>query len=324
MATYKEIKGQLVQTLTADPPTAIAQGEMWYRSDIDQYKMGGQLGAWSAGGVAPGPFVALGGGGTATAAWISSGQGTSPAPPNPTATYFYNGTAWSDQSAAVTNNTWYMGSTGTQAAALMGAGGNPVNPGYNYTLCEEWGGSSWSVITAIPSPQRRYCAGFGTATTACIISGTTIPSNPVTDVDLWNGTSWSAEANCLTGRSTSGGCGLETTGIFVGSGNPTEEYNGTSWAQGAAYPNPTSGVTNGGTSAACVAYGGNPDNTSSNSYDGTAWSAQGTMSDGRQWGASSDTGTTSSQLATCGGSPAGNIDKTEEYTLGDAIKTVGT
>ena len=31
MATYKEIKGTTIESITADPPTALAQGEMWYK-----------------------------------------------------------------------------------------------------------------------------------------------------------------------------------------------------------------------------------------------------------------------------------------------------
>jgi len=330
MATYKDIHGTATQTFTADPPGAKAQGDIWYRSDIDKYKMGAKLGSWSSGGVLPAPMVAIGSGGTATAAWVSSGQANSPPSPsaNPAATHFYNGTAWSDQSAAVTNNTWYMGSTGSQSAALMGAGGNQFSP-YNYTYCEEWDGEAWSVITNIPN-NRRYCSAFGSATTACIIAGSSAPgSTKTTYNDLWNGTSWSSETAIPGARTNaSGGSGPETLGIVVGGdGGPTtsvEEYNGTSWSAGADYPTAVSGATSGGPNQACVVYGGNPNYNPTNSYDGTAWTAQSALSTGRQAGGRSINGTTVSQLAFGGTDPAtpGSTNTTEEYVEAEAVKTI--
>ena len=335
MATYKEIKGTLIPALAADPPTALAQGEMWYRSDSDVYKMGAKLAAWSAGGNLPGAQVGMASGGTRDAAWACSGQATAPAPTAPTATIFYNGTAWADQSAATTMpNSGYIGSTGTQAAAIM-AGGNPGLPHPPGAGASEWGGSSWTAIPARPT-DARYTGGFGTATTACMVGGATWGGITASaNVDKWNGTSWSSETSMPVAKNlASGGSGIETLGLVVGGGqhpgivfDTVDEYNGASWSAGAVYPGPVDSITQAGPSAAGYAFGGNfapgGRTTETNMYDGEAWSSGATITTGRSAGGRAVTG---GQTATAlfGGTQPGNSNATEEYSDGDAIQEIST
>ena len=58
----------------------------------------------------------------------------------------------------------------------------------------------------------------------------------VFNVQLWNGTSWSATTSLTTGRSQMGAAGTTTAGlVFGGSGYVanTEDFNGSVWTEDA-------------------------------------------------------------------------------------------
>jgi len=325
MADYKDIKGTTVSTLTADPPTALAQGDLWYRSDSDVYKMGGKSSAWSSGEAFPWPVVGQGSGGTQTAAWHASGQGESPGPASPTATYWYNGTTWSDQSQASPNNSGYIGSTGTQASGLI-AGGTPQGSAAAY-----WGGSSWTAITGL-GQDRRYIAGFGATGTSAVMCGGQkwSPNSASNYVEEWNGTSWTALATMPEAKSASSqGHGTSTTGMVVG-GDPkntiNQIFNGTSWGLGTAYPTAIGNQLGCGPNAACLEYGGatpGARTTLTCEYDGSTWTTKGSLTTARSAGGSSKSGSTAASLM-WGGTQPGNTAATEEYNEADAIVTVTT
>ena len=334
MGNYKELKGSLVTTLTADPPAAIAQGDIWYRSDTDKYKMGAQVGAWSAGGAFSFPFVGAGSGGTSTAMIAYSGKGTSPGPSFPTSTWFYNGTAWTDQSADLVNaSRGYNASTGTQAGAIC-AGGHP--PGG--TFAEEWVGEAWAGLTLLPT-GRRYCQGFGGTSSFVVAGGSTWAGPGMTlssVVESWNGSSWTTGTSTPRAWNATGGAGAETTGILSGGGgspvapgayDETFTYNGTSWTTETAYPTAVDSQGYAGDQSATLCFGGNTPapgrSVNTFTYNGTAWTAQGDLTTGRSAGSSSFTGTTSAATFS-GGTMPGNTDATEEYAFGDGIKSITT
>jgi len=335
MATYKAIKGVTIQDLSSDPATLL-QGEVWYNSTSETLKAVINSGAWSTGGAAPTQQVGVASGGTRDAAWVASGQAPGGSPASPTATLFYNGTSWADQSAATTMpSSGYIGSTGTQASAVM-AGGTPPGSG-----ASEWGGSSWTSITSMPT-DRRYIGGFGASgTDGYMVGGATWSGTGLTKtsaVESWNGTSWTSETGLTTARLlSSGGSGTSTTGIAVGghirpphpgayNTNLVEEFNGTSWGAGTVYPSARDSVMSGGPSTACIAYGGGSSATGANQYDGEAWTTVGSLTTGRGSGGRSVGGTTSAQLCAGGtpnpGSSPGAL--VEEYNLGPTAVTVTT
>ena len=318
MATYKAIKGVTIQDLSSDPSPLIS-GDVWYNSTAEAIKAA-PAGSWGSGGNMPGTQVGMGGGGTRDAAWSASGA------PSLTATLFYNGTAWTDQSAAIANTTSsYLGSTGTQAAAVI-AGGTPPGAGAG-----EWGGSSWTSITAMPT-DRESIAGFGTATTATMCGGTTFPTVDSAVVESWNGTSWSPGTSMPAAKlASSGGCGLETTGLIVGGAqhpaiflDTVNEYNGTSWAAGGTYPAATLGSGTSGSSSAALSFGGNTTpgrTTATNQYDGAVWTTiSGVLTTARNSGGSSKNGTTGAALM-FGGTTGSNSNATEEFALAPAAVT---
>ena len=333
MATYKVLKGLTIQELSSDP-AVLAKGEVWYNSTAETLKAVSQVGVWSTGGAQPSQQVGAASGGTQTAAWVCSGQAPGGSPDAPTATLFYNGTAWADQSAALSvANSGYIGSTGTQASALL-AGGTPL-PG---EIAAEWGGSSWAAITAQPT-GRRYVGGFGASgTDAYMVGGATWAGTGLTktsEVNSWNGTSWTSETGLTTARLlASGGSGTSTTGIAVGgyirpphpggaATDVVEEFNGTSWGAGTVYPSARDSVMSGGPSTACIAYGGGSSATGAFQYDGESWTALPSMTTGRGAGGRSVGGTTSAQLISGGTPNPGSAPgaQVEEYNLGEAAVT---
>ena len=333
MATYKVLKGLTIQELSSDP-AVLAKGEVWYNSTAETLKAVSQVGAWSTGGAQTTQQVGAASGGPQTAAWVCSGQSPGGSPAAPTETLFYNGTAWTDQSAALSvTNSGYIGSTGTQASALL-AGGTPL-PG---TIAAEWGGSSWTTITNEPI-GRRYTAGFGASgTSAYMAGGATWAGAGLTKtgaLESWNGTSWTSENAMSEARLlSSGGSGTATTGIVIaghvrpphpGAYNTdlVEEFNGTAWSAGTVYPSAASSVSSGGPQAALIAYGGPGASTDCFQFDGTTWTAVASLATGRGSGGRSVGGTTSAQLY-AGGTPnpgASPGTQVEEYNLADAAVT---
>jgi len=335
MATYKAIKGITIQDLSSDPSTLI-QGEVWYNSTSETLKAVISSGAWGAGGAMPTQNVGAASGGTRDAAWVSGGQTPGSTPTPTTATLFYNGTAWSDQSAATSFSAGYIGSTGTQASALM-AGGTPL-PG---TASAQWDGEAWAAITAQPT-GRRYVGGFGASgTDAYMVGGATWAGTGLTktsEVNSWNGTSWTSETGLTTARLlSSGGSGTSTTGIAVGgyirpphpggaATDVVEEFNGTSWGAGTVYPSARDSVMSGGPSTACIAYGGGSSATGAFQYDGESWTALPSMTTGRGAGGRSVGGTTSAQLISGGTPNPGSAPgaQVEEFSVGERAVTMTT
>jgi hypothetical protein len=116
------------------------------------------------------------------------------------------------------------------------------------------------------------------------------------------------------------GFGILTAGALVGGygGTPTRtsettEYDGTTWTVGGAMVQQASdNAANGPLTGAFTAggYTGSPTNTSG-TYDGTSWTAQGTISGGPQFPQNQSAGTSTAGLI-FGGPDAGNTT-TEEF-----------
>jgi len=48
MATYKEIFGQKIKALSADPPASVGEGQIWYNDTSDAFKSSVTTAAWAS------------------------------------------------------------------------------------------------------------------------------------------------------------------------------------------------------------------------------------------------------------------------------------
>ena len=172
------------------------------------------------------------------------------------------------------------------------------------------GAGAWSSGGNI-NTARKGLSGFGTQTAAIAATGNTPPNT--TNVESYNGTSWSEVANVNTGKFYRGNCGLQTAGLLVG-GAPatvdTEEWNGNGWTETANYPGTVTfpillGVQ---TAAFCVA-GTISDSfsTETNIYNGSAFTESTAINTARGEGVGA--GTTSAGVIT-----GGNTDSVSALT----------
>ena len=173
------------------------------------------------------------------------------------------------------------------------------------------GAGAWSSGGNI-NTARKGLSGFGTQTAAIAATGNTPPNT--TNVESYNGTSWSEVANVNTGKFYRGNCGLQTAGLLVG-GAPatvdTEEWNGNGWTETANYPGTVTfpillGVQ---TAAFCVA-GTISDSfsTETNIYNGSAFTESTAINTARGEGVGAGT-TTAGVIA--GGNTGSIVNNTE-------------
>lgn len=133
---------------------------------------------------------------------------------------------------------------------------------------------------------------------------------------------WASGGATNTARTTLTGAGSQTANvIFAGQlNNPpfgnqslVEEYNGTSWSEVNNYPTTVNNLSGLGTQTAALGYGGFPNVTASNEYDGTNWTSTGSLNTGREL-ASANIGIQTAGLAAAGFiRPSSPTTATEEY-----------
>lgn len=194
--------------------------------------------------------------------------------------------AWS--SAAPTINARSGASHGgTQTAAIISGGGD-------LTSTEEYNGSGWSAGGAL-NTGRTNAGGAGIQTATLVFGGTIGSPNTYQTVnESYDGTSWTEEADISTARYNVGnGCGTQTSALYSGGYNnsnldSTEEWNGTAWTAGGAYPTIIRDFPLVGTQDAALGFGGfTPPAPGSktpglaNSYDGSTWTSITAMNTGR-------------------------------------------
>ena len=315
--------------------------------------------------------------GTQIAAVITGGNTSASHPDVVTTTYEYDGTNWTAGGVLGTGRTIQAGMTGLQAAAVV-FGGN-LYPSARTDKVEEYNGTSWSEVTALPIATRGNMAS-GPQTSALTFGGNTPTATPgTTTAFTYDGTNFTATAamgaaiqeggsakaaadnstglqmsgygastytavsqeydrsiNAITTSawasapslntardSLSGGSGAGTqtaalcfTGrVSAGTGTAnSEEYNGTSWAEGLNYPAIMNWVMGVGTQTAALGFNGQQLPPSSNTntsslYNGTTWTSAPTTNDtGR---VRTGFGTSGAAIAACG-NPPGPVGNTSE------------
>ena len=291
--------------------------------------------SWASGGALPAGLKVAGAFGTQTAA-MSAGNETG-------STLYYDGSSWSDQSATVPYSGpdyWnYAGTSGTQTAGILMGGGPAAN-----TTTAKWDGSTWSSNPAMAQQRNNGPMGpIGTSTAGLIASGytgtvyTASAEEYNSSTNVVTAGAWAAGGAMTTARTGLASAGTQTANVFIGgqmSNSPNapldtvELYNGTAWSNN---PNnaPYSASNNcgTGTQTAALSWGGYPNVTTTIEFDGSSFTAGGSLSTGREL-TSNNIGIQTAAVAAGGyqRSPDTFPTQSEEYngsawTAGGAINT---
>ena len=320
MATYREIHGKAVKSLSTDPSATTDAGQIWYNTASDTFKSILNLQAWNS--AAPGIYSknTAGGAGTTTAAVVYGGASSS-------GTVYHNETVEYDGSGfSVSGNLNTArqdgGSCGTQTAALFVGGEAP--PG-NVADTEEYNGTAWSEETNIPTSDRGW-GSLGLQTAAVMVGGATAPTSKCFE---YNGSSWTTGGSLADGRRLSGmGCGTETAGLVAGgdpNSNKTETYNGSSWTAGNTLNTGRQQGKMSGPQTAGLVWGGETPSltTATEKFDGTSWTTTpATLGTAVKNNAGNkDTTSGASALNVYGNTPS-DTSSAEEYNEGATAITV--
>jgi len=275
--------------------------------------------AWASGGNFPAPASAVRGFGTVHNAAVSIG-GETGAGPVVNSCYSYDGSGWTSV-PAVPSTTRNAFAYGTQTAGLY-SGGN-TSPGQSpvTNASAEFDGSSWTGGPTM-SVARGFGASSGVQTSALASGGDNGSTLGVSNVESYNGSSWTAETAYPTGAYGATGCGRsETTAIIFGGEVPypgnnanVGTYDGSSWTLVATpvntlLPANVQQASSYGTQTDCIAFGGSSQAATAH-YNGTVWSTRPSMGTGRSAGGA---GISTDALAFCGSPVPNGGNKTEEF-----------
>ena len=153
-------------------------------------------------------------------------------------TYVYSrpGNSWTAVSSPGNINTARALGAGCGALSTAGiiAGGD--TPSYT-TATENWNGSAWTTVNALPTATGNGVGSCGTQTAGLAFSGQNPGDSTAEETYEWDGTNWTSGGNRSTGvRAVRGGAGTQTAALtFGGWLDPggsvsTEGYDGTSWS----------------------------------------------------------------------------------------------
>jgi hypothetical protein len=215
----------------------------------------------------------------------------------------------------------YMGSVGTQTAAL--SSGGVLAPFALTNQTESYDGTSWTEVNDMNTARWQLATG-GTQTSAISFGGATGFPAPtgVNNSESWNGTSWTATNTLTTARRLLMGVGSDSTAaIAFGGFNPgpavyanTESWNGTSWTEVNDLNTARRDLGGCGNETSALAIGGqSPDTGATEEWNGTSWTTlPATLNQARGAAASSKI-STSSALFFGGDIAPGRTGLTELY-----------
>ena len=329
MATFKEIRGQLIRKYTTNPTDPL-EGQMWYNNTTGTLKGVVTSNAWSSSSPLVTARYWLFMGGTQTAALAAGGYTTA----STNVTEEYNGSGWSAGGNLVTGR--YRGSSGgTQTAGLAVAGfiAPPGATGVS-AATEEYDGTTWTEVNAISGVSRsgQYLGNMGTQSSSLLVGGEN-PGGVLNLVEEYDGTNWTAGTVYPTpsyGGAISGASGTAalTSGGVAGGAivNTSNTYNGTSWASNPTINTTRCYMSGFGTSTASLITGGvlppGPNTYYANveEYDGTSWSETADLS-----GVNAHMGGGGSTTAgvVFGGQTPTTIALTEEFNRSSSVITAG-
>ena len=259
-----------------------AGGELSGGANAEAFHYDGS--SWTAGGNLATPRNLLSGYGTQTAGGVIGGD---VAPGLQDVHETYDGSSWSETNDLNTARSNAAGaSSGTTTAALYAGG----NTGSATNASEEWNGTAWAEGDNL-NTARLDVAGAGTQTAGLAISGNTgSPEALKTEVESYDGSSWTevGDVNTAVDRFGSMAGGTQDIAIKVsgrdGTGDP------------------------------------NPKTVNVEQWDGTSWAEVANVSTGRYHGAVGSGPSAASAFLSGGTPPATNA--TEEWTLLRNVKTI--
>ena len=229
---------------------------------------------------------------------------------------YYNSTTGQFKNIVGGTGTWASGTNtpgmrslyagiGTVTASLMvtgytESGFSSGNTSYN--------GSAWTELGDV-NLARATMSGFGTYNAAVITGGydgaVPAPTAYKTNVEEWDGSSWTEVTNQPEMQTESGSAGSQTAGLIFGGGNnpgltaKTKSYDGTNWTEVNALntaKNRSMGYCIGTQTAAMIAGGDTPGPAitgATESWNGTSWTELNDMNTARFLSAGSGSQTSS-------------------------------
>ena len=325
MATYREIHGKAIKSVSTDLSDTTAEGQVWYNTTSNTFKSIVQSEAFvSASPVITGRFSSAGAG-TQTASLIAGGYSTAATD----ITEEYNGSGWAT-GGTLNQARYYIGGAGTQTSALAMSGRNPP-AGWALANTEEYNGTAWTNTTASPTALNQVTT-TGTQTAALLWGGVPSPgaAHVSTTYEL-NSESWTASGALPAGLKVAGAFGIQTAAMSAGNETgSTLYYNGSTWSDQSAtvpYSGPDywnyAGTS--GTQTAGILMGGGPSHsTTTAKWDGSTWSSNPAMAIARLTGPMGPIGTSTAGLIASGAAPGPvYTTATEEFNVSSSVTTAG-
>jgi len=282
MATYRELHGKALKTVTTNPSDDAAEGQIWFNSTDNTFKSAVPGQAWSsAGPLSTGRYLS-GSLGTQTAGVQIAGQIPSG---NIANVEHYNGTGWSEETNFPSAGS-AMSGAGTQTAGIAYGGNTPSQTANAF----DYNGTAWTSANSLPYPANNI-ASCGLAKTSVIgavgrdgSSGNSGTNKSVT----FDGTNFANGPNINTTRmfNNSSGAGTGTAALIVGgfidpSPNAMtncEEYDGSSWTATGALNVATGFASAFGIQTNAVTQTNGSNYVATEAYDGSTWTTLPNMS----------------------------------------------
>ena len=307
MAKYSDIKGFTVQTVSTDPAASGISAASW--ASGENMNRGNNIEAQ--------------GSGTSGSAIIAVGGQIAPSTTANNAEK-YDGTNWTEVNDlnAARNNA--AASSNSPYDSSLYFGGTP--PGTGVTNTESWNGSSWTEVSEL-NLARGSNAGAGTSNTAALCFTGESPeggaSGPHTDSnELWDGSSWSEQADLSQGRREAGGTGTSTAALCIGGSedppaniNKVEQWNGSSWTEISEINTARNENASSGTVTSALTFGGRTPSKTANTehWNGTSWTEVNNLSTARS-DSYTGGGTAGSTIMSGGETSTAFTNITEEFT----------
>ena len=307
MAKYSDIKGFTVQTVSTDPAASGISAASW--ASGENMNRGNNIEAQ--------------GSGTSGSAIIAVGGQIAPSTTANNAEK-YDGTNWTEVNDlnAARNNA--AASSNSPYDSSLYFGGTP--PGTGVTNTESWNGSSWTEVSEL-NLARGSNAGAGTSNTAALCFTGESPeggaSGPHTDSnELWDGSSWSEEADLSQGRREAGGTGTSTAALCIGGSedppaniNKVEQWNGSSWTEISEINTARNENASSGTVTSALTFGGRTPSKTANTehWNGSSWTEVNNLSTARS-DSYAGGGTAGSTIMSGGETSTAYTNITEEFT----------
>ena len=281
MATYRELHGKAVKTVTTNPTDTAAEGQIWFNSTDNTFKSAVVGQAWSSGGpLSTGRYLS-GSLGTQTAGVQIIGSN----PPNLSNVEHYNGTGWSEETNYPAAGQAVSGA-GTQTAGIAFGGSTPSQTANAF----DYNGTAWTAANSLPYTANNI-ASCGLEKTSVIgavgrdgSSGNSGTNKTVT----FDGTDFANGPNINTTRmfNNSSGAGTGTAALIVGgfidpSPNAMtncEEYNGSAWTATGTLNVATGFASAFGIQTNAVAQTNGSNYVETEGYDGSTWTVLPNMS----------------------------------------------